>query len=205
MDQLIEEIIAPYQSQLEKVFLPYKNHVLRVAHFAMLLKKDYQQDDPHKIAIAAVFHDIGIWTANTFDYLDPSRSLARQYLAENGLEKWADEIDLIIDNHHKLGRYRLPSGKEQRNSAFLPEEVEEKSDKTKVGQSPETLQDNVEAFRKADLLDLTKGLKSFGIKRKEIRAQYEKYPMNGFRTVIIQRFFKHFIRHPFRPLPMMKR
>ena len=33
-----------------------------------------------KIAVAAVFHDIGIWSNKTFDYLEPSVALAREYL-----------------------------------------------------------------------------------------------------------------------------
>lgn len=37
-----------------------------------------------KYAIAAVFHDIGIWTNHTLDYLDPSAGQAKAYLTETG-------------------------------------------------------------------------------------------------------------------------
>jgi HD superfamily phosphodiesterase len=33
--------------------------------------------DLEKIAAAAVFHDLGIWTDRTFDYIAPSIALAR--------------------------------------------------------------------------------------------------------------------------------
>jgi hypothetical protein len=38
-----------------------------------------------KIAIAGVFHDLGIWTNKTFDYIAPSVVLAREYLAARGM------------------------------------------------------------------------------------------------------------------------
>ena len=34
-------------------------------------------DTQRKIAIAAAFHDLGIWSAGTMDYLPPSAALAR--------------------------------------------------------------------------------------------------------------------------------
>ena len=36
------------------------------------------------MAIAAAFHDIGIWTAGTFDYLEPSVRVAAAYLTGTG-------------------------------------------------------------------------------------------------------------------------
>ena len=40
--------------------------------------------DLEKIAVAAVIHDLGIWTNKTFDYIAPSAALAREHLAARG-------------------------------------------------------------------------------------------------------------------------
>ena len=55
-----------------------------------------------KIATAAVFHDLGIWTDRTFDYLAPSIALAREHLAAHAREDWIAEISTMIAEHHKI-------------------------------------------------------------------------------------------------------
>lgn len=49
-----------------------------------------------KIAVAAVFHDLGIWTNNTFDYIAPSVAIARKHLAARGMADWIPEIALWV-------------------------------------------------------------------------------------------------------------
>ena len=41
-----------------------------------------------KIAVATAFHDLGIWTDGTFDYLQPSVRLASAYLAGAAKPEW---------------------------------------------------------------------------------------------------------------------
>ncbi len=53
----------------------YKNHVYRV--FLNCLLIDSEKNNEEKYAIASVFHDVGIWTNHTFDYLDPSIEQAK--------------------------------------------------------------------------------------------------------------------------------
>ena len=55
-----------------------------------------------KIAVAAVFHDLGIWTSGTFDYIGPSVVLAHDYLVARGREDWTPEIEGMIADHHKI-------------------------------------------------------------------------------------------------------
>jgi hypothetical protein len=55
---------------------------------------------PGEIAVAAVFHDLGIWTNKTFDYLAPSIALAREYVAAKGRADWIVEIEAMIEEHH---------------------------------------------------------------------------------------------------------
>jgi hypothetical protein len=79
-----------------------------------------------KVAVAAALHDIGIWTAGTFDYLEPSVRVADAYLARTGRARWAAEVDEMIREHHKLLPYRA-------HDDWL-----------------------VEAFRRADLVDVSR-------------------------------------------------
>lgn len=65
-------------------------------------QNDFKTDEREKIIIAGSFHDIGIWSDNTFDYLPPSIVPAKEYLKKNGLEEWIAEIELMISVHHKL-------------------------------------------------------------------------------------------------------
>jgi hypothetical protein len=41
---------------------------------------DKQTENTDKYAIAAAFHDLGIWTHQTFKYLERSINQAREYL-----------------------------------------------------------------------------------------------------------------------------
>ena len=171
----INQIIGPYQNKLGKDFQAYKNHVHRVAILTLKIQQKTEEEDERKIAIAAVYHDLGIWLENTFDYLDPSIEAARKYLKEHQLEAWEEEISLMINMHHKMSSYQ---GK---------------------------YADLVEPFRKADLIDLSKGIIRFGLKRKFIKGNFQNYPMLGFRSIIFKRFLQRLRTHPFSPLPMMKK
>jgi hypothetical protein len=71
-----------------------------------LAQGEFGEDAKNKIVIAGCFHDIGIWTGPTFDYLPPSIAAAEKYLDESGSDAWIPEIGEMIDQHHKLRAYR---------------------------------------------------------------------------------------------------
>jgi len=131
-------------------------------------------EDKEKIVIAACFHDIAIWDKKTLDYLEPSAELAKIYLNNNGKAAWSDEIELMIRYHHKLTRYR------------------------------DSKYPLVETFRQADLIDVSKGLKSFGLPKKDVKAILNKFPNSGFHRKLVSLTVAEFKKSPFRPLPMMK-
>jgi HD superfamily phosphodiesterase len=54
--------------------------VYRVVNLCLAIVGD-SRAELEKIAVAAVFHDLGIWTNHTFDYIAPSVTLAREHLA----------------------------------------------------------------------------------------------------------------------------
>lgn len=103
--ELITEILSSFKKELGPNFEKYHNHACRVFTFAALLS-NANEDEQKQLAIAAAFHDIGIWSANTLDYLDPSIKLAEAYLIEHKLEHWTVSVSQIIDNHHKLTPFK---------------------------------------------------------------------------------------------------
>ncbi len=99
----IETILTNYKTVIGKDYSVYKNHIYRI--YNSCIKLDNNTKNHKKYAIAAVFHDLGIWTHN-FDYLKPSINLAKEYLIKNKQENWIDEITLLIDNHHKITEFK---------------------------------------------------------------------------------------------------
>ena len=79
VEKHIKNIIKPYKELMGTEYLPYKNHVHRVAILTLEIKREIKKEDELKIAIAAVHHDIGIWTEKTFDYLKPSIKAANKF------------------------------------------------------------------------------------------------------------------------------
>ena len=150
-----------------------KNHVYRV--FLNCLIIDSKKNNEDKYAIATVFHDIGIWTNHTIDYLDPSIEQAKIYLTETGKQNWIEEISLMIYWHHKVSNYR--------------------------GQHRET----VGNFRKADWIDVSLGLLTFGFDKQKIKGNRRELPNRGFHIFLLKRIIENFIKHPLNPLPMFKR
>ncbi|HKY90871.1 MAG TPA: hypothetical protein VJM11_07515, partial [Nevskiaceae bacterium] len=102
---LLEAILAPWKDAIGKDFDAYRNHVYRMIHFCLALHA-CGDVEKQKIIIAGAFHDIGIWSDSTIDYLPPSCARARAYLIENKLDDWIPEIEAMIDEHHKLRAYR---------------------------------------------------------------------------------------------------
>lgn len=103
---LLEDILDKWKDAIGGEFSGYKNHVYRITNFCFALGEQ-SAEEREKIVIAGCFHDIGIWTGDTFDYLPPSIVAAREYLQRNNLAGWIPEIELMIDQHHKLGAYRI--------------------------------------------------------------------------------------------------
>ncbi|HIE41464.1 MAG TPA: HD domain-containing protein [Candidatus Aenigmarchaeota archaeon] len=99
----IDQILINYRAVLKDDFQVYRNHVYRIYNYAIIFDED--KSNHEKYAIAAAFHDIGIWT-HSFDYLEPSIKLASEYLTKTGKQDWTKEVALLIDNHHKISVYK---------------------------------------------------------------------------------------------------
>lgn len=166
-------MLAEHAAALGGDFAAYRNHVCRVLNFCRALEGG---DDglPEALAVAAACHDLGIWTARTFDYLEPSVVLAAAELACRGRSGLLPEAAAIIRNHHKLSPYR--------------------------GQFAA----RVEAFRLADRVDLSLGALRAGLPRDFVAAVRAAFPNAGFHRRLAQLTARQFARSPWRPLPMMR-
>ena len=97
----VEEVLSNHALELGHDFIAYRNHVYRVANLCVAIVGDGRVE-LDKIAVAAVFHDLGIWTNHTFDYIAPSVALAREHLSGRGMADWIPEIEAMIADHHKV-------------------------------------------------------------------------------------------------------
>lgn len=170
----IDEILDAHATALGADGARYRNHCLRVANLAAAHLPAADHDTLRRIGIAAAFHDLGIWTDHTFDYLEPSVRLAEAYLAGHDLIAWSPEIVAAIRQHHKLTRYKGNEGP------------------------------IVEAFRRADWTDVTGGLLTFGLPRATLRQLKTRWPTLGFHRLLVKLELHHLSRHPLNPLPVFK-
>ena len=100
--------------------------------------------------------------------------IGKKYLKDNDQERWSTEIELMINQHHKITRYR-------------------------DSQYP-----LVEVFRKADWVDVSMGKRAFGLLKNDVQDVLDKFPNLGFHKKLIKLAKAEFIKHPLNPMPMMK-
>jgi hypothetical protein len=84
------------------------------------------------------------------------------------------EIEAMIQDHHKVTPSRV---------------------------NPQSL---VESFRQADWIDVSLGLRTFGLSRRFIATVCETFPNAGFHRRLVQLTIHRFWGHPLTPLPMVK-
>lgn len=101
----LDELLEGHAAELGKDFTAYRNHTYRVVNLCAALSSS-DPEQLQKMSIAAAFHDLGIWTDGTFDYLQPSIRLASAHLARTGREDWTPEITEMILQHHKISAWR---------------------------------------------------------------------------------------------------
>lgn len=170
----LDALLAPHRAALGADWAGYTGHVHRMAGLVLAQEPapGFDADSRAQLAVAAVFHDLGIWLDGTFDYLDPSAAHAADHLRAAGREAWIPRVDRMIQRHHQLRPIR--------DDAL------------------------VEAFRRADLADLTFGRAHRGIPRGTWRELHARWPIAGFHWRLVQLSAAEARRHPLRPLPMLR-
>ncbi len=97
----VSAVLGNHVSALGRDFIAYRNHVYRVLNLCLAIAGEGDPVELEKIAVAAVFHDLGIWTNHTFDYIAPSFALAREHLSVCAHADWIPEIEAMIVDHRK--------------------------------------------------------------------------------------------------------
>ena len=174
---LVDEILEAFAPDIGRDLRGYRNHVFRVLNYYEALSGQ-ASEVPASVLIAAAFHDLGIWTDQTFDYLPPSMHLATTYLLERGLGHLEAEVHALIAEHHKLSRYA-------------------------GARHEEAFADRVETFRRADHVDVSLGVLRFGLSRSTIVEVKRALPDAGFHRRLAVLSAAHFLKSPLRPLPMV--
>jgi hypothetical protein len=103
----LDGVLDQHTVELGEDLPAYRNHCYRVLNFCSAQFSGPGNRDAAlgQFALAAAFHDLGIWTAHTFDYLAPSVALARDHLA-CATCAGREDVTSMIQEHHKITRYR---------------------------------------------------------------------------------------------------
>lgn len=168
----LDALLQAHAPELGKDFTAYRNHTYRVVNLCAVQSPGPEQLE--KFCIAAAFHDLGIWTDGTFDYLQPSIRLAAAHLDHSSKGDWTAEITSMILEHHKISAWKG---------------------------DPRWL---VEPFRRADWIDVSRGLRSFGLPRSVLREIFSAWPDAGFHKRLVQLSLARLRSHPWSPLPMIR-
>ena len=85
---LIESILSDWRERIGNDYAGYRGHVYRMFNYSLALHPASDEEQA-KLAIAACFHDIGLTSDHTVDYLAPSVVQAENYLVETGRAAWS--------------------------------------------------------------------------------------------------------------------
>lgn len=184
LDSVLESYKGSAFAGKEAAYVGYRNHCQRVSNAALINLQAMGFLTPRAeklVPVAAAFHDIGIWTSHTWDYLDPSAKAAQDYMAQRSTEfSEADQkvVVAMIEEHHK----------------FFP--VDPKGDADQA---------MVEAFRRGDWMEVSFGVFKWEVTGAQIKELQELFPVAGFFNMLAGIAWDSFIKHPFRnPMPMMR-
>jgi len=164
---IVEAVLERHRDKLGQQMLTYRNHVYRCITYQQLLVGDAI---PDFATLAWATHDLGIWTAGTFDYLGASADLASLHANEFGIND-VHQARRLITEHHRL----------------------------RPADDPMT-----DTFRRADLVDVSRGLIAREIGRSQVQAVVEQLPYIGFHAFLARGLTSYAVRHPLRPLPMLR-
>jgi hypothetical protein len=158
----VEKYLKRYRTQIGPIYDAYRGHIYRVLTYSIhFLEGDRSLED--LLAAALVFHDIGIWTSQKFDYLEPSCNKAQVILSKTHSYS-ADELKLIHDiiyYHHKLTPYE--SSSKLKNT---PVQIKN----TKI----------INAVRMADLIDVSQGAIRHGLPFSHVQKTLKTHPSINF-------------------------
>ncbi len=168
---LVDAILTEWRAAIGADYTALRNHIHRTCYLCRMLA-DLDDTAWEQVGVAGAFHDLGIWSDGTWDYLDPSAARARAWLEANDHADWIPGVEAMILDHHKI---------------------------TAVADTP-----LADTFRKADWIDVSLGLRGFGVSRADYRALLRAWPVAGFHGRLVQFTLANLLRKPWSPLPMFR-
>ncbi|MFG2003951.1 hypothetical protein ACGFNU_32820 [Spirillospora sp. NPDC048911] len=96
---VIDEVLESHGKALGSAASDYRHHVYRGLNYQLRLLG--QREPTDGLALAWAVHDLGIWTAGTFDYLPPSAELAARHADEVSAEE-LPQVVAMVESHHKI-------------------------------------------------------------------------------------------------------
>nr|WP_245717305.1 hypothetical protein [Nocardia jejuensis] len=104
---IVDAVLDRYRAELGGEYAAYRNHVLRCFNYHSILLDT--ETLPDAAALAWAIHDLGVWTAGTMDYLEPSAALADDLLDDFGITDAALVRRMVMDHHRirPVGQDRL--------------------------------------------------------------------------------------------------
>jgi hypothetical protein len=176
----LDKLLTLWRDKIGSDWQAYRNHTYRLLNYVNEKLPGLSNEDLDLVAIAAAYHDVGIWLDKTFDYLEPSSIRAQSYLKSAAkypadvLEEKQQLVNDMVMNHHRVrpvagGKLSL-----------------------------------VNVFRQADWCDVSFGRLRYGLAKKKVQAIQKAFPDAGFHLLLVKLAVVNAAQHPFNPLPMMR-
>lgn len=172
----IDRRLQPWTDQLGPDRTAYTHHVLRVLTLCDWLAPagEPAPSTREEFLTAVAFHDLGVWSHGTADYLAPSIELASAWLDGIGRTDLTPSVSRMIDLHHKIRPAGAPDD---------PVEILRRADAIDV---------------EVGLLG------RFGVPRARYRELAQQYPNAGFHRRLLRLGAQRLRTNPTSPLPMFK-
>ena len=130
-------------------------------------------EETQMLEVAAAFHNLSIWTHRTKDCLKPSAALAAEWLMRTGRTSWTYPVVDMIESRHGPGTVQEPH------------------------------RCLTEVFRRAHWIDVSLGMRRFGLSRDVVESVRQAFPGCGFHFLLLRRIaLKALFDQLWNPYPM---
>ncbi len=116
-NETFEQIFQEHNEVIGKDLERYRGHCYRLLNYINYWK--LTEEELKLCEVAIPFHDIGIWTSKTMNYLDPSFEAAKKYVRKNNLNIDEAILENMIVSHHKISTIKNNSMAEKLRKADL--------------------------------------------------------------------------------------
>jgi hypothetical protein len=169
---LIEEIFATHREHARGDDAGYEGYRGHAYRVLNLARAIVPDEDERDDKLAVAAAFHDLDAFTALDYLASSIRAQDAWLQRTGRGAWAAELAVVVAQHHRFLPYRGAHAQ------------------------------LAEAFRRADLADLSQGLVRSGIPRPHVRAVRAAFDVGPFFTRVVPRAVaRNLVRHPLDPLP----